>query len=191
MNLSLTKIINMKKILIFTILILVVTGSKAPIITGFLAENSYNVMVEVEDERREEQKVHEMTLRVLTVIRQIESNDRYHVRGLSGEYGAYQFMPGTWRMYSRKYFGEVLDVTDPEHQDKVAYYKVRDLIEYGYGLKEIASIWNSGSPRWQGKIGVNSHNVAYNVPQYVNNFEYIYFNNVVDAPLTTTTTFFT
>ena len=120
---------------------------------------------------KQENLINKKVTEILYTLRQVESHNRYYVEGLSGEYGAYQFMPLTWRHYSIKYFDEVLDITCKNNQDKVAHAKVKDLVEQGYSHKEIASIWNSGSPEWSGKIGTNSSGVEYNVPNYVREFD--------------------
>lgn len=176
----------MKKILLFKMLFLISIILPAPEISGFLQSNFENTLIKVEEERKREEKIHQMTMDVLFTIKFVESNNRYHVQGLSGEYGAYQFTWNTWKLYSYKYFGKLLDITNPKHQDKVAYQKVRDLIESNYTLKEIASIWNSGSPYWRDKVGINKHGVYYNVERYVKNFEYVYFDKVEDSTNTTT-----
>ena len=56
------------------------------------------------------------------------SPEAYTKRGASGEYGRYQFMPETWKMWSKE-----AGVTSPleqasiEDQNKVAYFKVKQL----------------------------------------------------------------
>lgn len=108
--------------------------------------------------------------KLLKTIRIIETRENYHLSGLSKEYGAYQFTKVTWEYYSKKYFNEVLDITIPENQDKVAQKKVTELINKGYNDAEIASIWNCGSKYYKGKIGVNKYGIKYNVPKYVKEF---------------------
>lgn len=112
---------------------------------------------------------------IAEAIKQIESNGNYQARGASGEYGAYQYMPGTWQQWSREYaqangIQQTLDVTSPQNQDAVANWKIQQWLNQGYGPQQIASMWNSGSPEWQGKVGTNSQGVPYNVPQYVERF---------------------
>jgi hypothetical protein len=93
----------------------------------------------------------------------------YRARGGSGEYGKYQFMPETWNDWSQRYLGEVKDPT-PENQDAVARSRVQDLLNKGHTAEQIASMWNSGSPDWEGKRGVNQHGIRYDVPAYVEKF---------------------
>jgi len=112
---------------------------------------------------------------ILSTLREIESGGDYRKRGASGEMGAYQFMPGTWRDYSQEYIRanslpHARLPMSPEWQDKVAGFKVKQLLDEGRTPQEIASVWNSGSPQWEGKRGVNAQGVAYDVPAYVGKF---------------------
>lgn len=117
----------------------------------------------------------EKVIRVAEVIKEIESGGRYKIRGASGEYGAYQYVPATWAIYSYAYCGKVLDITVPENQDKVTQYKIRSMMIKGYSIEDIAATWNSGSKdNWETKIGVNKFGVKYNVPLYVNKFKSMY-----------------
>lgn len=100
-------------------------------------------------------------------IRTVESKSNYTAKGKSGEYGAYQWMPGNYEAASKKYFGEVLDKKDPVNQDKVAYYTLLEHKQKGLTPEEIASTWNSGSPKYDGKVGTNKYGVKYDVPAYV------------------------
>jgi hypothetical protein len=122
-------------------------------------------------EQYEAQKKREQRIdNILLAIRTIESQGNYEAVGWSGEYGAYQWMPESFAQFSYRYFGELLDITLPENQDKVARKKVEELIDKGYTEEQIASIWNSGRPSYEGRIGVNKFGVRYNVPRYVNKF---------------------
>jgi len=107
---------------------------------------------------------------LLETIRHQESRNRYHIRGSSGEYGAYQFMPSTWEIYSYAYAGEVLNITCEDNQDKVARYKVESLVEEGLSDREIALVWNAGTTDAEGWEGINSYGHYYNVSQYADNF---------------------
>lgn len=104
------------------------------------------------------------------VFRIVESSNRYHVKGQNGEYGAYQFGRDTWSYYCRMFFGMVLDITSPANQDLVAKAKIAHLIQKGYTNAQIAAIWNCGSSDYEGKVGVNSGGVKYDVPAYVKKF---------------------
>ena len=96
-------------------------------------------------------------------IRQVESGGNYEAKGASGEYGAYQIMPGTWKGWA----GD-LEQT-PENQDKIARQKFQEWIDKGLTSEEMAAKWNSGSEKdWKNKKGVNKKGVAYDVPAYVN-----------------------
>jgi len=125
---------------------------------------------------------------IANTIKQIESNGNYNAKGASGEYGAYQFMPKTWYEWSSQYVAEtfgipvddqtgVLDATQ-ENQDAIAEWKIQQWLNKGYTPEQVASMWNSGSPDWEGKVGTNKQGVDYNVPKYVENFVNTLSNNV-------------
>lgn len=118
----------------------------------------------------EKQKLEIRITRLTSVFKIVESSNRYHVIGQNGEYGAYQFSEDTWAYYCRVFFGRILDITTPSNQDLVARAKIEHLIKKGYSDAQIASIWNCGSSNWEGKVGVNSAGVKYDVPAYVNKF---------------------
>ena len=105
---------------------------------------------------------------LLFAIKMVESNGNYFSIGNSGEFGAYQFTPKTWKSLCLKYVGKELDIRIPDNQDYIAFLKVKSLIEKGYSDEEIASIWNSGSSVWHRKVGINKFGIPYNVPKYVN-----------------------
>ena len=106
-------------------------------------------------------------------IRQTETQgqkDPYTAKGASGEYGAYQYTKGTWDKDVLAFTGKKVALEDADKilQNEVAYKKLESLKKQGYNVGQIASIWNSGSPEWEGKTGVNKYNVKYDVPKYVN-----------------------
>ena len=103
-------------------------------------------------------------------IGQVESGGDYSAVGKSKEYGAYQYTPDTWTTDSQKYLGQSvpLETTTPAQQDEVAYKKVEDLGKQGYKPDQIASIWNSGKPDYEGNVGTNKYGVNYDTPDYVN-----------------------
>lgn len=109
---------------------------------------------------------------IANAIKTVESGGNYNARGASGEIGAYQFMPSTWEKYSSEYAQSIgqgaqsLDMTS-ENQDAVAKFKVKQWLDQGYQADQIASMWNSGSPEYTGKVGINSKGVRYDVPAYV------------------------
>lgn len=109
-------------------------------------------------------------------IRQTESGGNFQAQGKSGEYGAYQYLPSTWATDSQKYLGQAvpLQSATPEQQNEVAYKKIKDLKDQGNNVGQIASIWNSGSPDWQGKVGTNQYGVAYDTPAYVDKVAHTY-----------------
>ncbi len=95
--------------------------------------------------------------------------DPYTAKGGSGEFGAYQYTPATWSADAKTYLGKDIPLAQADKlmQNEVAYKKLSALKGKGYNVGQIASIWNSGSPEWEGKTGTNKFGVKYNVPQYV------------------------
>ena len=155
--------------LLFMVLVLLLSRFAVPD-PSFAPERSIDWVAQVKQAKQfqQEQLRKERIETLLYVIRMIESNNRYHVWGSSGEYGAYQFMPQTWHFYCSMFVGEYLDIRDAENQDLIARTKISYYVDQGYNDKEIAAIWNSGSAKgWENKIGVNSHGIHYNVPAYV------------------------
>lgn len=104
--------------------------------------------------------------KIASAIKQVESGGNYNARGASGEHGAYQFMPSTWRGWAGQYLNDPSAPMTPENQDKVAQAKIADLAQQGYGPKEIALIWNGGQPIE--KKGINTKGVNYDSGAYAN-----------------------
>lgn len=105
-------------------------------------------------------------------IRSVETRgqkDPYTAKGASGEFGAYQYTTGTWAADAKSFLGKEVPLASAtrEQQNEVAYKKLLSLKQQGYNPGQIASIWNSGSPEWEGKVGVNKYGVKYDVPKYV------------------------
>lgn len=108
-------------------------------------------------------------------IRQVETGGDYNASGKSGEHGAYQWLPGNFEASAKQYGLDPSDFS-PVNQDKVAYHHVSDLLKQGYTQSQVASIWNSGSPNWEGKVGVNKEGVQYDVPAYVDKVKQAYLS---------------
>jgi hypothetical protein len=114
-------------------------------------------------------KINNIVFKLMVTFSEIESGHNYTANGQSGEKGRYQYMPRTWKSLCKKYFGKEVSNT-PEYQELVTYNILHEYIKKGYAIDQIASIWNCGSPKYEGKIGINQFSVAYNVPAYVNKF---------------------
>lgn len=103
-------------------------------------------------------------------IRQTESGGNLQARGRSGEYGAYQYTPGTWQ----KYAGEAgintpLEQSTMEQQNEVTYRKLKQWKDQGLNIGQIASMWNSGKPDAYldpTYKGTNKEGARYDVPAY-------------------------
>ncbi len=98
------------------------------------------------------------------------SGDTYKKKGGSGEFGAYQFMPDTYKTYAQKYLGDSNAQPTIENQNKIAYSFIKEKKDQGFNPSQIASMWNAGEKKpnaykenWK---GVNSHGVAYDTPAY-------------------------
>lgn len=98
------------------------------------------------------------------------STDPYNAKGASGESGAYQFMPDTWKGWSKEFLGHENAPMTVENQNKVAYERIKRWKDEGYNPAQIASLWNTGSKPnayKEGFKGVNDQGVEYDVPAYV------------------------
>jgi len=107
--------------------------------------------------------------RIRSAIKQTESGGDFNIKGASGETGAYQFMPSTWKQFSSEFNkgNGALEQT-PETEEAVVEFKINQWISEGLGPEEIAAKWNSGSSKnWQNKRGTNKQGVKYDVPAYV------------------------
>lgn len=101
-------------------------------------------------------------------IRQTESSGNFSAKGSSGEFGAYQWTPDTWKSQAQQILGDSSAPMTPQNQNAVAYGVIKTWKDSGLNAAQIAAKWNSGSETgWENKIGTNSSGVAYNVPQYV------------------------
>jgi len=111
-------------------------------------------------------------MKIAAVIRHIESRGNYTRHGGSGEYGAYQFMPKTWRKMCKRFAGKYLEPTK-ENQDFIAYKNIQYLVDKKYSVSQIASVWNSGYPNCT-KVGVTKTGIPFNVPAYRAHFVKMY-----------------
>lgn len=92
----------------------------------------------------------------------------YNAKGASGESGAYQWMPNTWKLQAGQYLGDPNAQMTPENQNQVAYSWVKDQLDSGLSPVQVASKWNSGRPNaWQNNTGVNAQGVSYDTGAYV------------------------
>lgn len=101
---------------------------------------------------------------IAEAIKQVESGGNYNAKGGSGEGGAYQFMPTTWKSWAGKYLGNANAPMSQENQDKVATARIQDWLNEGKTPAEIALLWNSG--KTTPVKGVNRYGVAYDSGAY-------------------------
>lgn len=104
-------------------------------------------------------------------IRQTESNGNFTAQGKSGEYGAYQWEPGTWATQSAAAGVNVpLEDATPAQQNQVAYTQIKQWKDAGYNVGQIASMWNAGAgdpdAYLNGNKGTNSSGVSYDTQAY-------------------------
>lgn len=101
------------------------------------------------------------------------SSTNYDLKGKSGESGAYQWMPDTWKTDAQQYLGDPNAPMTPDNQNKVAYSDILAEKKAGKTPAEIVAGWNTGTPSVQAanKIGsgTNSSGAQYDAPAYVNN----------------------
>jgi len=107
------------------------------------------------------------------------SKDPYNAKGASGEYGAYQFMPDTWKGWAKTHLGDANAPLTMENQNKVAYNQIKQWKDKGYNPAQIAAAWNAGEgslkdDAWKNKVGVNQYGVKYDTPSYVKNVSQYY-----------------
>lgn len=101
-------------------------------------------------------------------IRQTESGGDFNAKGGSGESGAYQWMPNTWKAHAKQALGNENADMSPSNQNAVAYTVLKSWKDQGLNPAQIAAKWNSGSETgWENKRGVNSAGIQYDVPKYV------------------------
>lgn len=119
---------------------------------------------------------------LVSAIGQAETGDSseqaYSKPGPSGEYGRYQFLPSTWKLWAQEILKNPNAPMSIENQNRVAYQKVKQWKQAGLNPAQIASKWNSNDPEayngtfttgpMAGKpsIGKNSLGVHYDVPSY-------------------------
>lgn len=99
------------------------------------------------------------------------SNDPYKITGDNGtSTGAYQIQKKNWPVWAKQYLGDAnADPNDEANQNKVAYSRVKELLDKGHSQSQVASIWNSGNPDAAavGKGRNEKLGVDYDVPGYV------------------------
>lgn len=120
-------------------------------------------------------------------IRQTESGNNPTAKGASGEYGAYQWEPGTWaKMSAAAGVNVPLQQATPEQQNQVAYTQIKQWKDQGYNVGQIASMWNAGegdpNAYINGNAGTNSQGVAYDTKAYAQKVATLYQQYKSQAP---------
>ncbi len=107
---------------------------------------------------------------LMNALKQHESGGDYTLPGKSGEYGAYQYTPDTFKNYASSYAKMPnANLQSPEDQDKVTYYAIKAMKDKGYTPEQVLSEWNSGKKNayLQDHKGTNEYGVQYDTPKYV------------------------
>lgn len=115
-----------------------------------------------------------------------ESGGR-QVKGASGEFGSFQFMPGTWTQICKQVMGEVLPQT-PENEQFVAQRKITQLVQKFGNIQDVAKVWNTslgGEERPLSVKGVNKKGIKYDSVAYAKKVQAIY--DSLSKPQATTT----
>lgn len=96
------------------------------------------------------------------------SQNAYSQKGKSGEFGRYQFMPDTWKLWAKQHLGDQNAQPTIENQNKVAYMQVKQWKDDGLNPAQIASKWNSGNKNAykENHKGTNKQGVSYDTPAY-------------------------
>lgn len=126
-------------------------------------------------------------LTLAKTIKRLETgtkSDAYTAKGASGEFGAFQFMPDTYKRYAQKYLGNADAEPSVENQNKIAYSYVKEKKDSGWNPAQILAGWNAGEAErdaYKGTFsngqpaeGTNSKGVKYSVPTYVKRGSEIY-----------------
>ncbi len=106
------------------------------------------------------------TKKIADTIKYIETRGNDKARGASGERGAWQTMPGTYRALTKKHLGEVKAFSTTT-QELVVYKEIQELRLKNIPPAKIFLLWNSGSYKRPCKTGINSHGVRYDSCGYV------------------------
>lgn len=85
--------------------------------------------------------------------------------------GRYQIQNSNWKPWAKEYLGDENAPMTEENQNKLAYTRVKSLLDKGYTQSQVASIWNHGSPDYKGVVGDKKYPdgkvIHYDVPSYV------------------------
>ena len=109
-------------------------------------------------------------------ISTVESGGR-QVKGASGEFGAFQFLPATWKSISSAFNKAVNSkpgsIQQTESNERaVATWKIDQLLKKGHTPKQVALIWNTslgGSEKPFVRKGVNKQGIRFDSGAYANN----------------------
>lgn len=95
------------------------------------------------------------------------------MKGLSGEISCSQYLPNTWKLYSKEVLGYEARVSKI-NDIYVSSRMIQKWLDQGKELNEILLIWNAGGNAKKCSKGVNNKKVAYNSCEYVRQGEIAY-----------------
>lgn len=132
--------------------------------SGLVFDNSGNIVTDVSGADADA---------VANAILTVESGGNFNAAGGSGENGRFQFMPATWNIISQQYaqangINQSLRMT-PENEDKVARWKIGQLLASGNSPQDVALIWNTslgGAEKPFVRKGVNDKGISYDSGAY-------------------------
>ena len=120
-------------------------------------------------------------VKISQAIGQFESGGNYKAIGpktKSGDkaYGKYQIMGNNIPSWSKEALGKSVTpqefLNNPELQDKIAQYKMKQYFDKYGNVEDVASVWFSGRP--VAKAGNDKDVLGTSVPQYIKNIRSLY-----------------
>lgn len=100
----------------------------------------------------------------MDAIAKVETGGNFKARGKSGEHGATQMLPSTWRQWSRDVLGYVAPFTETNER-YVALRVINSWVAEGLTDRQIGYRWNSGRHTGCSK-GVNKHGAEFDSCSY-------------------------
>lgn len=124
------------------------------------------------NETTQNNQIDKSVVNLMRAIKTHESGNDYKRRGADNEYGAYQYLPSTFKDYASRYAQNPnARIEDPVDQDKVTYATIKTWKDKGYTPEQVMSMWNAGEGRpdayKEGLKGTSRGGVEYDVGKYV------------------------
>ena len=121
---------------------------------------------------------------VVAVVNAIEKRETGGEGPATGETGELrsrlQFLPETWKEWAGEILGDENAELTAENERKVAYFKIKQWLDEGLDVRQVASKWNSGDADWE-RVGsgissrsARGRQVRYDTPRYSADVENFY-----------------